>query len=957
MESSMKIFATLVISLMFFTANCESKYESFENGLPSHAKASRPNSVKTSSDHYKHGQNSLEWNWRRGDRIRFKHGLGNIKRTGGYAGTYSKASFGVWVYCETQQQGYLQFNFQTKGKTSGYFKFPLNFKGWRRASLRYSWKPQFKGKVKTNTDSVVVEAGGALQGKCFIDLMVYNGVMDFREQLIPGEIKWSPTKPASKYSLSKKLSNSELTAIEKIGKAMEEISCNNKKPSNIKNLEKRFKAFNIKETAKGVKGQPLVGEPRTKTDFYESGVDCKGLQTPEQITKLMKDIAVTYTLSKSGKDKNKLAKWYVLLARHLDDQGFTAGANWWNWYPGRDLAEATFLMRNVLRENNFLKAPAEFFDYNYKTSKIFNHDTINPDMDIFHIDTRYQLNGALMQGNMPEIARSLKAFSNYLSAEILFEGKNGLKSDGCAFHHDGQYYCYARYAMNSLFLTVNALSGTPFAINNQAYERLKKVMLAMRFYSGLKEPALPLHGRHPFSPGDLQPKAFYNLAVSSPQGIDPELAAAYIRLEPDSANAKELKSKGYKAEKAPQGHQTFNMGAFTVHRRDNWLATAKGYSKYVWHGETYQHNNRYGRYLSNGSLYLTFGEGLKSSGLVQDGFDWNRIDGATVIYLPLDKLKTKGGTEMIRNDQRFVGGLSHFGKNGLFTTQIQGPEKYSPDFLAKKSLFFIDDTIVCLGSNITNSKIQAPVQTNLFQRKLDTAKTPIIIDGSEITAFPDQKKLTANKPHWIIDTNKTGYYIPEGTQIKYSRKSQKSRTEQDKKSTQGNFVSAWIDHGVNPQNASYIYFVFPVSSKDKLVKFAKAQKTANKPVKILKQDASAHAVNFTADKIWAAALFKAQKTDFLPVVKAVNRACLIMLTKNGNKYKLTVTDPDLNFQPKDKHRRISRQPGLKLSLDGQWQLEKAGKNLKTIKYSANETVLQIDGRDGLSNDIILSPPK
>jgi len=181
-------------------------------------------------------------------------------------------------------------------------------------------------------------------------------------------------------------------------------------------------------------------------------------------------------------------------------------------------------------------------------------------MDIFHINTRNQLNSTLMQKTLPEIVRALKAFSKYLSAEILFEGKNGFKIDGCAFHHGGHYYCYARYALNSLMVSVKALSGTPFAISRPAYQRLKKVLLSMRFYCGLKEPYLSLHGRHPFSPGGIQANAFYNLALSSPAGIDPELAAAYIRLAPESPEADTLRAKGFKAEETPHGHQTFNMG-------------------------------------------------------------------------------------------------------------------------------------------------------------------------------------------------------------------------------------------------------------------------------------------------------------------------------------------------------------------------------------------------------------
>ena len=949
----MRILAFLLSAMACAAVFAESMFESFEKGLPDYAEASRPAGISASDKHYKLGKKSLEWNWNRGDTITFKHGIGNIYRTGGYSGTYSKAAFGVWVYCEKAQNGFLRFKFQSKGKTGGHFDFSLGFTGWRRATLRYSWKPAFKGRVSADTDRILIEAHGAAEsGRCFIDLMVYNGIIDYRDQMVPGEIKWSPVKPdPEKYPLPEQISEAEKAGIEKIGKAMSADSLDREKAKSIDFLEKRFKKFNIVESKSEIKGQPLVGEPRSQLSFYTEGVGCKGLQTPKEISALMKDIAVSYILP--GPEKEKFAAWYVQLARHLNDQGFTAGGNWWNWYYGRDLARATFLMRNVLRENNFLKEPAEFFDYNYKTSVIFDVETINPDMDIFHINTRNQLNSALMQKTLPEIVRALKAFSKYLSAEILFEGRNGFKIDGCAFHHGGHYYCYARYALNSLMVSVKALSGTPFAISRPAYQRLKKVLLSMRFYCGLKEPYLSLHGRHPFSPGGIQANAFYNLALSSPAGIDPELAAAYIRLAPESPEADTLRAKGFRAEETPHGHQTFNMGAFTVHRRGNWLATAKGYSKYVWHGETYQKNNRYGRYLSNGSLGLIFGSGIKSSGLRQNGFDWNRIDGATVIYLPLNELKTKGGTEMLKNNRHFVGGLSYFGQNGLFTTQLES--KYAPGFSVKKSFFFIDDMIVCMGSNIVNPHNKKPVQTNLFQRVLPSENTPIVVDGSKVTAFPDDKKLSVSKAHWLLDPQGSGYYISAGANVEYSRKHQYSRNEQDTKDTEGNFAAAWINHRVNPKNASYLYYVFPVSSIEKMRQFAEAMSARDKPVRIIKQDADAHVINIPAKKLWAAVLFKAQKTPFMPLITEVERPCLIMLSQAGKNYELTVTDPDLNFNKQGKFGVASRRTAMHLKLQGKWKLKSAGKDISILKRDDKNTVLKINCHDGLSNDIILSP--
>jgi chondroitin-sulfate-ABC endolyase/exolyase len=260
--------------------------------------------------------------------------------------------------------------------------------------------------------------------------------------------------------------------------------------------------------------------------------------------------------------------------------------------------------------------------------------------------------------------------------------------------------------------------------------------------------------------------------------------------------------------------------------------------------------------------------------------------------------------------------------------------------------------IVCLGSNINNSGINSPVQTNLFQRYLNRKNEPGIIDGKKITAFPVTKKLTPGKAHWLMDTNNTGYYIPKGCKVEYSRKHQKSKDEHDKKATQGNFVTAWIDHGINPKNASYLYYVFPVSSKVEMLKFAKNPK----PVKVLKKDANAHVISIPSKNIYGAVLFNAQNTNYLPLVEKVSRACLVMLTQKGKIFNLTVTDPDLDFKKIGKFKMVSQRPPLYVYLKGNWKLDKAGKNVK-IKNTSNKTLLKIMCHDGLSNDIVLSPLK
>lgn len=78
--------------------------------------------------------------------------------------------------------------------------------------------------------------------------------------------------------------------------------------------------------------------------------------------------------------------------------------------------------------------------------------------------------------------------------------------------------------------------------------------------------------------------------------------------------------------------------ALGTHRRGDWLAGIKGYSKYAASGESYAASNRFGLWMSMGQLeLLTHPEPLPTahgSGTRPDeGYNWSAIEGATTIHM------------------------------------------------------------------------------------------------------------------------------------------------------------------------------------------------------------------------------------------------------------------------------------------------------------------------------------
>lgn len=63
--------------------------------------------------------------------------------------------------------------------------------------------------------------------------------------------------------------------------------------------------------------------------------------------------------------------------------------------------------------------------------------------------------------------------------------------------------------------------------------------------------------------------------------------------------------------------------------------------------------------------------------------------------------------------------------NGMFAMKLmeRNLENFTPDFVARKSVFCFDNRMVCLGTGITNSNAEHPTETILFQTKYNGKAT------------------------------------------------------------------------------------------------------------------------------------------------------------------------------------------------------------------------------------------
>ena len=390
-------------------------------------------------------------------------------------------------------------------------------------------------------------------------------------------------------------------------------------------------------------------------------------------------------------------------------------------------------------------------------------------------------------------------------------------------------------------------------------------------------------------------------------------------------------SQGISAESTPEGHWSKNFAVLSVHRRKQWAASCKGFNRFIWDYESKtRKENIYGMFASHGALLIANSESLLGVHDVNNGWDWAKVPGATTIALGdpnLDDLNINKARYY--NQRDLAGGLTFKGtrslENGIFGMDFKQPDygltdwRGNIDLEFKKSVFFFENLLVCLGSDITakntNSKI---IQTTLFQDKLVSGVSSSFIKINNVaktyadTLSVETPTTAARRYTSLTDAKGNFYYVPGPSKslLKVHVQDQKSKTDDGETSTTGRYGTAWFHHGATPSNSDYEYAVLiPTQSYHAtLADLAKAQETKrNKVYKVLKQDSTAHVVQFLkSPKSWTSlnhpvtgyVMFtKAKRLPRAGPIKRIGSGnCLIMAEETSQHIFLSVSIPSLNLQ-------------------------------------------------------------
>lgn len=322
------------------------------------------------------------------------------------------------------------------------------------------------------------------------------------------------------------------------------------------------------------------------------------------------------------------------------------------------------------------------------------------------------------------------------------------------------------------------------------------------------------------------------------------------------------------------GNKMFWDSAMMVHRRKGFYISVKMLAHDMFTADRTNFESNKAHHLSDGAMCI-----MRSGKEYRNIFPlwkWRFIPGTTVEAgtpkLIWNTIRTLGA-------KHFVGGVTNT-KNGVATmnfargtqdgdkTGWHGQRRINKNKIsisAKKSWFFFDDEIICLGAGITG-KSGKPVTTTINQSYLKgTPKT--------------SKENDTIK--WIHHDG-IGYYLHDKQKVSIKTDKQSGSwfdisISGKKDKISGEIFRLWIDHGKSPVNKSYAYSILPsITSKE--------MNSYKSTIKILQNSKAIQAVESFDKKLIGIVFHKPGNIVLSSKLNiSSNEACIVLLEMVDNK--------------------------------------------------------------------------
>lgn len=382
---------------------------------------------------------------------------------------------------------------------------------------------------------------------------------------------------------------------------------------------------------------------------------------------------------------------------------------------------------------------------------------------------------------------------------VVYTTEEGFQHDNSYFQHGEQLYIggYGDEILKGVTQVASYALGTQYQLDKEKVELLSKFMRET-YYRTVRgqNMSFDVVGRSVSRPGLLNKRTTATYAKRMID-IDPTHADEY------KAIIARLNRKQPADYQVTASHTHYFRGDYSLHVRPQ-------YNFDVRLASTRTKKCEYGNKENLKTYFMSDG----CTNIVQTGdeyfnifpvWNWCHIPGTTapqVEKIPMDP-KAWG----VLGTSTYAGGVS----DSIYGATAYAYMDTNPEVNtgAKKSWYFFDNEVVCLGAGIQSTSTY-PVHTTVNQCFL---KDGILVDkgGKEETLANGSYTLQA--PQWVLH-DKIGYFFPQKEEVFLTAQTQSGRwydinTSKSKKEEKMDVFTLGINHGVGPKDGSYAYIVVP----------------------------------------------------------------------------------------------------------------------------------------------------
>ena len=674
-----------------------------------------------------------------------------------------------------------------------------------------------------------------------------------------------------------------------------------------------------------------------------------------------------YKNEKIKKQINEALEWLYVNAYHeeLPELG-----NWWQWELGipKKLNDILMVMYNDVPKDKrikYLKASQYFQPYakwsgsspsaSYSTTPNKRLSTGGNRIDTSIISF---LRGILME-DITQINDGLEAAVEV--GELVTVG-DGFYKDGSFVQHDNVAYSgtYAEVLFSGLGSILWMIDGTEFKIDNSKltslYESILNGYSYLMINGGINDSvngrSISRDNSNDLTRGKVLLSSIVLLSENAPVEYQRKLKSLIKKVvldnnyysivdKEDNPLVRNILNEIMENETIQplkvNGTKIFGGMDRAVYFNDKGgKVVVSMHSNRIANYETMNGENLKGWYTGEGMTYIY---GLDSSSYVEF---WPTVD---KYHLPgvtnsMSLLADKSGERRIKallSPKAFVGGVATDKMAFIGMDLLSWNTKTE----AKKSWLMKDGIILAIASNISSR--DGLLHTTLDNRILKNGE--IYINGERLIgnlSIKNPKNLSINFNENYAGEN-IGYKVLRAPELNLEIKDMSGNWKNiggslEKEITQKYFLT-YINHGKNPKNASYVYLILPMFSKEEVDNYDASR------FELLQVDEEAHIIRDKKDNTVAIHFWKDKVNSFEKI--KVYSAVSIIKQENNEVLNLFISDPT----------QLNRLP-ITLELDGKYQIIETTDETLDIQYKKALTILKVNlNNNGSTQNIKLKKIK